>query len=437
MATPIAMPKLGLTMSEGKVIAWPIPLGEHVDKGQTVLIIESEKAEVEIEATAAGILRHIYVEPEEVVPCGSLLGAITAGADEPFDAEAFHADHHRPVASADQGMLAGATLGPGGAARAGAGEAGEPAARRVGRVLAAPAARALAKNLGFPLETIPGRGPGGRITKEDVEAFAERRRALRRVAEGVSLEVPQQGTGRPVVLLPGFGIDVAAFARQVPVLAQRFAVLGVNPRGVGLSDAPETEGYDVRTAAADVASLIEEPAHVIGASLGAAVALEMAFEHHDRVRSLTLVTPFVFASPTLLAVIDAWCAVGAMGSPTALAKMLLPWLFAAETLADPRARDRVERGLAEIAGRVSAPSLARWAAGLRAWSGTRADALGGVRAPTLVVAGSRDLLTPGAEALAQEIPGAKSVVVSGAGHAVALEAAEAVNEAILNHLAGA
>ncbi|NNL84588.1 MAG: hypothetical protein HKP27_03000, partial [Myxococcales bacterium] len=88
------MPKLGMSMEEGRVVAWPLPLGSAVAKGETVLIIESEKAEVEIEATAAGVLRHIYVEPDETVPCGSLLAALTESADSTFDAEAFHAEHH-------------------------------------------------------------------------------------------------------------------------------------------------------------------------------------------------------------------------------------------------------------------------------------------------------------------------------------------------------
>ena len=91
------------------------------------------------------------------------------------------------------------------------------------------------------MEGIAGSGPGGRVTREDVEAWVERRRDLVEVAPGVALEVPQQGSGDPVLLLPGFGTDVSAFAPQIAALAERFRVLGVNPRGVGLSDAPEAD----------------------------------------------------------------------------------------------------------------------------------------------------------------------------------------------------
>lgn len=429
MATPIAMPKLGLTMSEGKVLDWPIAIGGAVEKGQVVLLIESEKAEVEVEAIAAGVLRHTYVEPDPdaLLPCGSLLAAITDTMDEPFDADVFYQAHHHPeVVEA----AAPRTPDPGPSAAV-----ATPTAKP-GRLAIAPAARAAAKRLGIDPAAILGTGPGGRITKQDVEAHAERRKSLVEVAPGVALEVPRQGEGREVVLLPGFGTDLSAFARQVPVLAERFAVVGVNPRGVGLSDAPEADRYDVATAAADAAAVAGESVHVVGASLGAAVALEWVLRKPEQVRSLTLITPFVRATPRLLAVLDLWCAAAESAGPSLVAKAILPWLFGEDTLGDPRARGRVEQGLADIAGRVSAPALRRWAAGLAAWSDTRGDEIGSITAPALIVAGGHDLLTPGAEALSQALPRAKCVVVSNAGHAVALEAADTVNEALLGHLAG-
>jgi pyruvate dehydrogenase E2 component (dihydrolipoamide acetyltransferase) len=419
------MPRLGMTMREGRVVAWPVPLGGRVEKGQTVVVIESEKAEVEVEATASGFLRHVYVEPsEEMVPCGALLAALTDASDEPFSAEAFRHQHDHPEASA-AGRPAAAPAGE---------HAGAPRApRRAGRAPTTPAARRRARELGIDPARVPGTGPAGRVTIEDVEAFAERRRNMVQVAEGVALEVPRQGTGDPLLLLPGFGTDVSVFTRQVPALAEHFEVLGVNPRGVGGSDAPETPAYPVEQAADDAAAVASGPAHLVGTSLGAAVALEMAVRHPERVRSLALLAPFAGADGRFAALVDAWCRIAAEAGPELLAAALLPWLFSPRFLADDSARARTLRGLAATLARVPAATLARSAAGLRSWSAPAA-ALAKLDVPTLVVVGGADLVTPGGEALARAIAGARCVVIDDAGHAVGLEAPEAVGAALGDHL---
>jgi len=426
VATPVRMPRLGMTMTEGTVVDWPVPVGERVEKGRTVVVIESEKNEAEIEATASGFFRHVYVEPGETVPCGTVLGAITDAPDEPFDVELFRCENDlaepqatvAPVARAPQPATDRTVAAPTGR-----------------RTPVAPAARALARKLGFDPAEIPGTGPGGRVTKQDVEAWVAQRETLVEATDGVRLEVPTQGQGDPLLLLPGFGSDVSSFSLQVSALAKRRRVLGVNPRGVGASDAPALDVYDVATAADDAAAVCPEPAHWVGASLGAAVALEAAIRHPQRVRSLVLITPFIEATSRLGAVTDAWCRVAGEASAETLARMLLPWLFSGRFLADAKARERTLRGLAASVARVPAPTLERSAAGLRAWSGSRRDALAGIDVPTLVLVAGGDLLTPGGEAIAQAMPNARSVVVPGAGHALAIEASDAVNEAIAAHLA--
>jgi pimeloyl-ACP methyl ester carboxylesterase len=417
------MPKLGMTMREGRVVEWSVLPGGRVEKGLALVVIESEKAEVEIEATASGVLRHVYVAEGQTVPCGTLLAAITESEREEFDAEAFRRAHDRPDEAAAPVATPAARPKQGGEVRAG----GPPIT---------PAARARARQLGVDAARVAGTGPGGRVTREDVEAWAERRRALVPVAADVALEVGAQGTGDPVLLLPGFGVDAAVFTRQVPALAEHWRVLVVNPRGVGLSDAPMAERYDVSVLAADAAALVREPAHVVGASLGAAVALEMALAHPERVRSLVLVTPFVDADARLLAVLDAWCRLAEEVRPETLARALLPWMFSRSYLADERVRERTVRGLAASTGRVPAATLARTARGMRAWSGSRRADLGRVTVPTLVVVAGEDLLAADSAAIAAGIRGARSVVVPGAGHAVGLEAPDAVNGALLAHLGG-
>lgn len=429
MATVIAMPKLGMTMQEGTVVEWPLSVGDPVEKGSTVVVIESEKTQVDLEATGGGVLRHVYVEAGETVPCGSLLGAITATMDEPFDPESFRREEERV-------LVAAAPAPPVRAAVSRETQAGAP---REGTAPVTPAARALARSLGLDVSAVAGTGPGGRVTKEDVEAFASRRERLVEVAPGVSLEVLREGSGQPVLLLPGFGVGVASFAAQIQALAAAggFEAVGLHPRGVGASDAPVADSYDVATGADDAAALaatLGGPVHLVGASLGAAMALEMALRFPERVRSLTLVTPFVDATPRLLAVLDSWRSVARDGGLETLSRVLLPWLFSQAVLRDDGRRERMRRGLAAALALATVDALDRWAAGLAAWSGSRDDDLGRVSMPTLVIAAGADLLTPRGEALGRAIPAATVRLLDSVGHAAASEAADAVSDALLEHL---
>jgi pyruvate dehydrogenase E2 component (dihydrolipoamide acetyltransferase) len=421
-AHAIRMPKLGMTMEEGTVVEWRVAPGGRVEKGRVVLVIESEKNEAEIEATASGFLRHVYVAPGGVAPCGALLAALTESPDEAFDAAAFAA-LETPMA-------------PKAVPRAAPSAAAASAPPRTGeRKAIAPAARALAKKLGLDAEAVPGSGPGGRVTREDVEAFAAARERLVPVAPGVALEVLREGQGAPLLLIPGFGTDVSSFALLTPRLVGRFGVLAMNPRGVGASDGP---AGDVPALAADAAAVIGAagggPAHVVGASLGAAAALELALTRPELVRSLVLVTPFVTATPRLRAVVDAWARVAAEARPATLARFLAPLLFSHALLADEAARERTLRGLAAACARIPAATLERTAAALAAWSGTRAKDLARVAVPTLVLAAGADLLTPDGEAIARAIPGARCTVVPAVGHALASEAAQVVAAALLEHV---
>ncbi len=416
MPTPIAMPSLGMTMREGTVVEWRARPGDRVEKGEVLLLIESEKAEVEIEAPAAGFVRALLVAPGATVPCGTVLAVLTAGPDEAFDPAAFARPSERVAEAAPRPDVVGAS---------------RPAAAEAP---ATPAARKLAKDHGLELAQLRGSGPGGRITREDVEAVLERLATRVTVREGLALERPVAGEGPPVLLLPGFGTDVSAYARQIPALSARFRVFALNPRGVGLSDAPQSERYAIPEAADDAAAAVGEPVHVVGASLGAAVALELALRHPGRVRSLVLVTPFRRASGRLRAVLDAWTALAAAVAPEVLARAIVPWLFSSTTLEDDGRRARAVRGFAETAARVPAATLERAAAGLKDW-GIPDTELRRISLPTTVLAAEQDLLTPDSSALAAALPGARLVTLRGTGHGCLLEAPEAANEALLAHLA--
>src|SRR5512132_2227764 len=82
MSTDVFMPALGFDMTEGLLARWLMNEGDPVAKGQAIAEIETEKATVEIEAAAAGILARIIVHAGETVPVGTLIGVIAEAGDE-------------------------------------------------------------------------------------------------------------------------------------------------------------------------------------------------------------------------------------------------------------------------------------------------------------------------------------------------------------------
>jgi pyruvate dehydrogenase E2 component (dihydrolipoamide acetyltransferase) len=153
MSTDVIMPSLGFDMTEGLLARWLKNEGDPVEKGQAIAEIETEKATVEIEAAAAGILARIIVHAGETVPVGTLIGVIAEAGEE--------------VAA----VSAPAPTPPAPPAQAPAPEAGEGGAAPPGaRVRASPVARKMAEEAGLDLSRIKGTGPGGRVVERDVQA---------------------------------------------------------------------------------------------------------------------------------------------------------------------------------------------------------------------------------------------------------------------------
>ena len=156
MAKEIVMPKLGLTMTEGTVSKWLKKVGDEVKEGEPLFEVETDKLTNTIEASASGVLRHIFVEEGTTVPLFGKL-AIVAAADEDISALMGEA---APAAAAAAPEAAAAAPAPAAPVRA----PGE-------RIVAAPAAKKLAKELGIDLALVQGTGPNGRITLDDVKNY--------------------------------------------------------------------------------------------------------------------------------------------------------------------------------------------------------------------------------------------------------------------------
>lgn len=157
MASRVVMPKLTDTMEEGILVAWRKQEGDRVETGDVIAEIETDKAVMDLEAFASGVLRKIMVQEGETVPAGTLLGVI-AEVDEDISSMLDEA-----VASAPSPQKAAPSAAPA-TARSEAVHSHEARTRPV----ASPRARALAAERGVDLSTIVGTGPGGRIVEEDV-----------------------------------------------------------------------------------------------------------------------------------------------------------------------------------------------------------------------------------------------------------------------------
>ena len=153
MSSPIYMPKLGLTMTEGTLTEWLVNTGETVSHGQPVASIETDKIETEIESEAEGRL-HQLCESGQVFECGVVLGWVLEEGEEPPEIPETSEVKNDQTTAIEQNETRG-----------------KETKTKSGRIAASPAAKRLAKEKGVDLSTISGSGPGGRIVVEDVEVF--------------------------------------------------------------------------------------------------------------------------------------------------------------------------------------------------------------------------------------------------------------------------
>ena len=169
MISEVTMPSMGADMTEGTIAKWLKAEGESVNRGDKLAEIETDKTVVEMEAYAEGLLRKIVVPEGTLVQVGTVIAFIGDAGDEiPEVAEA------APAAEAPKSEAApvSATPAPAPVQQAAPTPAPAPvAAAPGGRVKASPIARKLAEEKGIDIAAVPGTGPGGRITKTDVDNF--------------------------------------------------------------------------------------------------------------------------------------------------------------------------------------------------------------------------------------------------------------------------
>lgn len=172
MINEIFMPALSSTMTEGKIVSWVKSPGDKVEKGETVVVVESDKADMDVESFYEGYLAVIVTPAGESAPVGSAI-ALLAETKAEIEAAKQSVGSAQPAAVSAPAAATTAARQEAVAVQAEAGATnGDAAPRQNGRVVVSPRARKLAKDLKIDLATLQGSGPHGRIVAEDVEAAA-------------------------------------------------------------------------------------------------------------------------------------------------------------------------------------------------------------------------------------------------------------------------
>ncbi len=366
----LIMPKWGLTMTQGRVAKWLVPEGANVAAGDELLDVETEKIASAVEAPVAGVLRRHVAGEGQAVPVSGLLAVI--------------ADPAVPDAEVDAFVQ------------------------------------------GFQADFTP--------EKAEAEAQAEGPAPEHVQVDGRPIRYLKLGEGgEPVVLLHGFGGDLNIWLFNHEVLSAGRDVYALDLPGHGGSSkdvGDGTVGFLAGVVAGYMDALGLGRVHLVGHSLGGAVAAELALAEPGRVRSLTLVSSVGLGREINIGFLDGFARARRRGE----VRPVLEALFADPVLVTRRLVEDVLR-YKRLDGVDEA--LATIAAGLVAPDGTQAvavrDRLASYPGPLLVIRGPHDRIVPPGHA--DGLPGTVRVeIVDGTGHMPMMESPAEFNRLLLDFL---
>jgi pimeloyl-ACP methyl ester carboxylesterase len=260
-------------------------------------------------------------------------------------------------------------------------------------------------------------------------------------SNGQKLYYEVHGKGMPLVLIMGIGYDATLWGlHQIPAFSQEYQVIAFDNRDVGRSS-KATGPYTIADMADDVAGLLDglevDRAHLLGISMGGLIAQEFALRHPTRLDKLVLTGTGTGPGRARFDPTSIWSFVKQhdTGGLTFAAQQFL-WLFSTDFLQNHQAVDETLALLGSNPNPVSPEAYERQAAAYAQYD--ELDRVGQIGAPTLVLTGERDRLTPpwiGRE-LAEAIPGAKFRLVKGPGasHVLPLERPDDFNKIVLSFL---
>jgi pyruvate dehydrogenase E2 component (dihydrolipoamide acetyltransferase) len=369
---PIVMPKWGLAMQEGMVAKWLVEEGAEIAVGDEILDIETSKIANVFESPVAGPLRRVVVGEGETVPVGALLGVVADSSVSDADLDAFVERFQQEFA-------------------AHAAEAGTAAPE-----------------------------------PETIEAGGRR---ILYLALG-------EGEGVPILLIHGFGGDLHNWQFNQEALAAGRPTFALDLPGHGGSTKDLGAGkVDVSTLAAAVLDFMGAKgiaqAHLVGHSLGGAIALDLALNHPDRVASVTAISSAGLGSDINMAYIEGFMAAKRRKQLEPVLEMLVadPAMVSREMIEDVLKFKRLD-GVEAALNRIIEGTFA---GGQQALQLT--GRLGELTAPVQVIWGRQDRVIPVSHS--EGLPSRVRVeVFDDAGHMVHMEKAADVNQLIERFVRG-
>lgn len=262
--------------------------------------------------------------------------------------------------------------------------------------------------------------------------------AFTRAGDGTALHYDVRGwPGRePLLMIQGLGADKTGWLLQMLALAPSARMLAFDNRGAGRSDKPFGR-YSLEQMADDAITVMDaagvESAHVLGASMGGVIAQLVAIRHPERVRSLVLACTACQHHEWRRQLLTEWASIAVERGMGELSRRAMRWLVGPRSL---RRFWPVLGPLGPLALRLPPHAFASQVRAILEMDDDLRFALPTLDLPTLVIVGNQDILTPrgDSEELAELIPGAELVVISGAAHGLMVEHAGTFNRVVLNFL---
>ena len=365
--TPIIMPTWGLSMTEGTVGAWLVEVGTEITVGMPILDVETDKIANAVEAPDPGLLRRKVANEGELLPVKALLGVLADSSVSEAEIDAYVAAYVMPVSGADDDEQAGPAY-----------------------------------------------------------LYAD--------VDGLRIRYARRGAaqGTPVLFVHGFGGDLDNWLFNIDAIGEKHPVIALDLPGHGQS-AARVPGVSVEALADFVArfmDVIEVPqAHLVGHSVGGAIAAQLALSQPQRVATLSLIASAGFGPEINTSYTEGFAAAASRRDLKPVLELLFkdPELVSRKMVDDVLKYKRLD-GVSEL--------LLALNAGLFANGRQLAQpglALAATGKPVLMVWGKDDQIVLAAHA-AKAPAGATVEVFEGVGHMAQMERANDVNRLILQHI---